>query len=249
MSGAARGLAPAALKTRMALRLLAFAWGACALGVFAQPAPYPPVQNVLQLSATGTVEVQQDLLSMSLTTTREGGDPSAVQGQLKLALDAALGEARKAAMPGQMDVRTGNFALYPRYSQGGRISAWHGTAELVLEGRDFARITQTAGRIQSMTLGAVSFGLSREQRGKAEVEAQGAAIERFKAKAAELARGFGFQGYSLREVAVHTNEPGFPRPVRTLAMESKAAQADMPVPVEAGKSAVVVTVSGSVQLR
>lgn len=237
------------MKTRTALRLLAFAWGACALGVLAQPVPYPPVQNVLQLSATGTVEVQQDLLSMSLTTTREGADPAAVQSQLKLALDAALGEARKAATPGQMDVRTGNFALYPRYSQGGRISAWHGTAELVLEGRDFARITQTAGRIQSMTLGGVSFGLSREQRAKAEGEAQGAAIERFKAKAAELARGFGFQGYSLREVAVHTNEPGFPRPVRSLAMESKAAQADMPVPVEAGKSTVVVTVSGSVQLR
>jgi hypothetical protein len=32
-------------------------------------------------------------------------------------------------------------------------------------------------------------------------------------------------------------------------MEARAAMADAPVPVEAGKSAVVVTVSGSVQLK
>ncbi len=36
------------------------------------------------------------------------------------------------------------------------------------------------------------------------------AIERFKAKAAELAKGFGFSGYSLREVAVNANDQGFP---------------------------------------
>ena len=43
----------------------------------------PPPQNVLQLAATGTVEVQQDLLTLSLTTTRDGPEPTAVQAQLK----------------------------------------------------------------------------------------------------------------------------------------------------------------------
>jgi predicted secreted protein len=231
-------------------RLIA-AWivAAATSSVFAQNPPYAPPQNVLQLSATGTVEVQQDLLSLSLTTTREGADAALVQGQLKTALDTAITEARKAAQPGQLDVRTGNFALYPRYSQGGRISSWQGTAELVLEGRDFPRITQTAGRVQTMTVGGVSFGLSREQRAKVEGDAQSIAIEHFKAKAAELAKGFGFSGYSLREVAVNTNDQGFPRPIRMQGMEAKAAAADMAVPVEAGKSTVMVTVSGSVQLK
>lgn len=225
---------------------------ACALAgagtVWAQGV-MPPPQNVLQLSAAGTVEVQQDLLTMQLNTAREGSDPAAVQTQLKTALDAALTEAKKTAQPGQMDVRTGNFALMPRYSREGRITGWTGTAELVLEGRDFARITQAAGRIPTMTLSGVSFGLSREQRARVEGEAQSQAVERFKAKAAELARGFGFAGYTLREVSVNTNEPGFPRPVRAMAMEAKAMAADAPVPVEPGKAAVVVTVSGSVQLR
>jgi predicted secreted protein len=231
------------------LKALVAAWtvAAVASSALAQIPPYAPPQNVLQLSATGTVEVQQDLLSLSLTTTREGADAAVVQGELKTALDTALTEARKAAQPGQLDVRTGNFGLYPRYSQGGRISGWQGTAELVLEGRDFPRITQTAGRIQTMTVGGVSFGLSREQRAKVEAEAQSIAIERFKAKAAELAKGFGFSGYSLREVAVNTNDQGFPRPMRMQA--GAVAAAEMAVPVEAGKSAVTVMVSGTVQLK
>lgn len=232
------------LKTR--LRISAWTLAAWAGAVSAQGLPYSPPQNVLQLSATGTVEVQQDLLSLSLTTTREGADANVVQSQLKAALETALAEARKAAQPGQLDVRTGNFGLYPRYSQGGKISGWQGTAELVLQGRDFPRITQTAGRIQTMTLGGVSFGLSREQRAKVEGDAQSMAIDRFKAKAAELAKGFGFSGYSLREVAVNTNDQGFPRPVRAMAA---SAQAEAAVPVEAGKSTVVVTVSGTVQLK
>lgn len=225
----------------------------CAMGVasasaLAQLPAYPPPQNVLQLSATGTVEVQQDLLTLHLTTTREGADAATVQSQLKAALDAALTEAKRASQPGQLDVRTGNFSLYPRYTRDGKISGWNGTAELILEGRDFPRITSTAGKIQTMTMGGVGFSLSREQRARVEGEAQALAIERFKSKASELAKGFGFASYSLREVAVNSSDQGYPRP-RVMAMELKSAQADAPVPVEAGKSSVVVTVSGSVQLR
>lgn len=231
-------------KTRTFLAGCALLAAAAQLPAQTLPAP----QNVLQLQASGSVEVQQDLLVMTLSTARDGADPSTVQSQLKTALDAALTEARKSAQPGQLDVRSGNFALYPRHDRQGRIAGWTGSAELVLEGRDFPRITQAAGRIQTMTLGGIAFGLSREQRAKVETDAQSEAIERFKAKAAELARGFGFSGYTLREVAVNSNEPGPVPRFRAMAVEAKAAS-DSPVPVEPGKSTVTVTVSGSVQLR
>ena len=204
---------------------------------------------MVQLSASGSVEVQQDLLSISMNTTREAPDAGTVQNQLKVAVDAARAEAKKSAQPGLMDVRTGNFSLYPRYARDGKINGWQGTAELVLEGRDFARISTAAGKVQTLTMGNVSFSLSREQRTKVEGEAQSIAIDRFKAKAGDIAKSFGFGGYSLREVAVNANDQGFIPRQRMMATEAKAAQADMAVPVEAGKSAVVVTVSGSVQLR
>ena len=223
---------------------------ACASAAFAQNAPAPELRNVVQLSATGTVEVQQDLLVLNLATSKEAADAATVQTQLKQALDAALTEAKRSAQPGQLDVRTGPFGLYPRYGKDGKINGWQGRAELVLEGRDFARITATAGKIQTMAISQVAFGLSREARAKVEDQAQTQAIEQFKARAADLAKGFGFGHYSLREVAVQSNEtmPG-PRP-RMMAAEAKAgAFSDAMVPVEAGKAQVIVNVSGSVQMR
>jgi len=217
--------------------------------VFAQtPQPGPP-QNVAQLSASGSVEVQQDLLSISMNTTRDGADAGMVQSQLKQALDSALAQARQAAAPGQMEVRTGNFSLYPRYGKEGKINGWQGSTELVLQGKDFPRITSTAGKIQTLTLGRVSFSLSREQRANVEGEAQALAIERFKAKAGEIAKGFGFGGYSLREVTITASDQGYTPPPRMMAASAKAEMAESPIAVEAGKSAVLVTVSGFVQMK
>lgn len=218
-------------------------------GLLAQTMPHGPLQNVAQLSASGSVEVQQDVLSISMNTTRDGVDANLVQTQLRQALDTALAQAKQAVLPGQLDVRTGNFSLYPRYGKDGKINGWQGSTELVLEGKDFARITSTAGKIQTLTMGNVGFALSREQRAKVEGEAQTQAIERFKARALDISKSFGFSGYTLREVTINANDQAYvPRP-RMMAMQAKAEMADASIPVEAGKSTVLVNVSGSVQMK
>jgi predicted secreted protein len=219
-----------------------------ACGLWAQISPAAAPQNVVQLAASGSVEVVQDSLSIALTTTRDGTDAGQVQSQLKAALDSALSEARKSAQPGLLEVRTGNFQLQPRYGRDGKVNGWQGSTELVLEGRDLSLVSATAGRIQTLTLGQVQFSLSLEQRIQAETQAQSQAIERFRTNAADIARAFGFGSYTLREVAVHANEQGIDPRVRILAMDSASSAAAAPVPVEAGKSTVLVTVSGSVQL-
>ena len=216
---------------------------------FAKNISHEALQNVATLSASGSVEVQQDLLSISMTTSRDGSDAGVVQTQLKQALDTALVQARQTAAAGQMEVRTGNFSLYPRYGKDGKINGWQGSTELVLEGKDFARITAAAGKIQTLTMGNVSFALSREQRAKVEADAQTLAIERFKLKAGEVAKGFGFSSYTLRDVSINANDQGYtPRP-RMLAMSAKSEASDSPIPVEAGKSTVLVNVTGSVQMK
>jgi predicted secreted protein len=233
--------------TKKTLAVLAML--ASASGLFAQGLVTSPPQNIVQLSATATVEVQQDFLTLTMNTVRDGADANAVQTQLKAALDAALSIAKANASPGQLEVRTGNFGLYPRYGKDNKPMGWQGSAELILQGRDIARISTTAGKIQTLTLGNVGFGLSREQRAKVEGDAQTQAIARFKAKAADIARDFGFGGYTLREVSVNANDQGYTPGPRVMAMQSKALAADAPVPVEAGQSTVAVTVTGSVQLK
>ncbi|MGE0350039.1 SIMPL domain-containing protein [Hydrogenophaga sp.] len=210
----------------------------------------PVPANVVNIAASGFLEVPQDWLSMRLNTTREGGDAVTVQNQLKQALDAALTVARSSARPQQLEVRTGQFSLYPRYGSNGKINGWQGSTELVLEGRDFALISTTAGKIQTLTMSGISFSLSREARQKLESDVQALAIERFKARADEVSKGFGFSDYSLREVSVSSADQDVrPYQPRAMAMEAKAAMSDAPVPIEAGKSMVNVTVSGSIQLK
>jgi predicted secreted protein len=209
----------------------------------------PEPRNVVQLAASASMDVAQDWLSVTLGTTREGSDPTAVQDQLRRALESALAEAKKAAKAGAMDVHTGQFSLQPRYGNEGKINGWQGSAALVLEGKDFARIGATAGKLQPLTISSTSFSLSPEGRAKVESQVQAMAIERFRAKAGDIASGFGFKGYSLREVSVNLSDAGQdPRP-RAMMAYAKGASADAPIPVEAGTTAVVVQVNGSVQLN
>ncbi|MCO5116936.1 MAG: SIMPL domain-containing protein [Ottowia sp.] len=205
--------------------------------------------NVLQLSASGQAEAPQDLLTLTLATTREGTDAAAVQGELSQAVDQALAVLRKDVQAGQMEVHTGEFSVLPRYDREGRINGWQGRASVVLQGRDFARITQAAARASAMSVAGMGFGLSREQRERLEGQAQAQAIARFRAKAGEIARAFGLGDYTLREVSVSSDEQGdAPRPYGLNRM-AMAAAAPVAPPVEPGRGIVHVTVSGSIQAR
>lgn len=208
-------------------------------------------QNVLQLAAQGSVEVRQDLLMLTLSADREGASAAQVQENLRAALDAALSEAKKTAEPQQMDVQTGEFSVIPRYDRNNKISGWQGRASVLLQGRDFPRITAAAARVSAMTVSHVEFDLSREQRAKAQTEAQKQAIDAFKARAAEITRAFGFASYTLREVSVgNENDEFMPRAMYAAAPESASLLSKKAaVAVEPGTSTVRVTVSGSVQAQ
>jgi len=211
-------------------------------------------QNVINLSAEASREVPQDLIAITLAATREGADAAAMQGQLRQVLDAALAEARKAARPGAVEVRTGGFNLSPRYATkpgtAPVISGWQGRAELVIEGSDTAAISALAGRLSSLTVARVGYGLSREARDRVEAEVAAQAIGRFKDRAEAHARQFGFASYSLREVSVNGGESGGPAPAPMFraAAAPMSAMAEQAQPVEPGKTTVTVSVSGSIQL-
>ena len=233
--------------------LLAVALTAAAAPSFATPSPaeiasaFTP-QGVVSLSSSASIEVPRDVLGVTFSTTKEGADAASVQSQLKQALDAALAEAKKAARPGQVEVQTGNFSLAPRYTSKGVINGWQGSTELIVEGRDMPAIGQLTGRITTLTISRVGYTLSRELREKSEAEVSGQAIARYRAKAADYAKQFGYGSYAIREVNVSTNELQQPVPMAQMRMKTMSVAADESLPVEPGKGTVSVNVSGTVQL-
>lgn len=201
--------------------------------------------NLLNLSAQATLEVANDVMTVTYSAVKEGTDAQAVQATLKQSLDVALAEARKAARPGQIEVETGNFSLSPRYTPPG----WQGRAELVTTGKDQAGIAKIAGRIQTMSVTRVVHSLSRDAREKAEAEATAQAVTKFRARAAEVTRLFGFSSFEIREINVATSETGGEVPMVRARMTAAAPMADVALPAEAGRGTVTVVVNGGVEMR
>jgi predicted secreted protein len=227
---------------------------AAALGSSAAMAQaQPPVSGVINLTTTASVEVTKDVLGVVFSTTRDGADAQAVQSALKQALDAALAEAKKIAKPGQAEVQTGNFSLYPRYGNPKTtgqpsIIGWQGTAELQVQGKDAAAIAQLSGRVTTMSIARVGYTLSKEAREKVEAEVTARAIAEWRTKAQQLSQQFGYGGYTVREVNVATNEQAG-QPVPMMMSRAKAmSTGDEALPTEAGKGDVTATVSGSAQM-
>lgn len=220
---------------------------ACATGVFGQTTVADAPARRVSLSAQGQVQVAQDQLMVLLSTTREAIEAQTVQSQLKSALDAALAVVKKDAAPGQMDVRTGRFGLSPRYGRDGKITGWQGSAELVLEGADFLRITAAAGKVQTLTVARLGFGLSPQQRERAQAQAQAQAIASFRQRATDIAKAFDAPGYLVDDVHLRYDDASNqPRP----EMMAARAMADAaPVPAEAGLTSVVVSATGSIRLK
>ncbi len=237
---------------RRVCRLARFGWVALAAGwVHAQPAVPPPVPGYHQvhLSASADVEAAQDWLTLTLSHRAQAPDARAVQIQLKSVLEPALAQARQQAQDGALEVRSGSFSVVARYGRDGHISGWQGQADLILQGRDTAAISQLASRLSGLTVSHLGFSLSREAGQRLEADVRQRAIANFRSQAQEVAQAFGFSSYRLGDVQV---QAGGQTPVfshRPMAMEARAAAADAPVPVEPGKTWVQVTVSGTVHLQ
>lgn len=184
--------------------------------------------------------------SISRSFTGRKADPSTLTNTLNQRADAALREAK--GVDG-VTAKSGSFTVYPSTDRDGKISAWRGRTEVVLESHDFAAASKLAGKMSSsMQVGSVAFSLSPEAQRSAEQKLVSQAIDSFRKQAQTAVQAFGYSNFSIREVNVGRGGVQ-PRPVM---MQSRALSADAkmnaPIALEAGTSTVTVDVFGSVQM-
>lgn len=227
--------------------VLALALAAVIPAVQAQVAPQPA--GVLSLSAQASTDVPQDVVDITLFYEQEAKDPGSLTAERNRRADAALARARGVS---GVTARTGDFSVYPSNDRDGKIAAWRGRTEIVLESRDFTAASKLAGDLAStLQVGNVEFSLSPEAQRAAEQKLTSEAIQSFRNRAAEAAKAFGYSGYAIREVNVGGGRSVQPYP-RMMAMDAApmmAKAAAAPIAVEGGKSTVTVNVNGSVQMK
>jgi predicted secreted protein len=217
------------------------------LGAFAQPNAQP-FFNVVTLETSATAEVSTDTLTVTLFTEEQGPDPGELAARANARLEQALSTAK--SEPG-VDAHSGAYQTTPLYDRANQqITGWRVRAELVLEGRDFKKVSALAGKLQpAMKLAGMAFSLSRGAREKAEASLLADALHKFQAKADAIAKTLGFPGYTLGQIGVRSEGPQFqPVAYRTMAVAQMADGGAPPPPMEGGKNAVTIVVSGSVVL-
>jgi predicted secreted protein len=229
-------------------RTLMFTFLALAAATTQAQAPQQPFFNVITLEASATADVPTDTLTVTLFVEEQGPDPGQLATRVNARLDEALARAKKEP---KIDARSGNYQTNPTYDRANQITGWRIRADIVLEGRDFKSVAALAGALQpALKLWSMTFSLSRGAREAAEAALLTEAIGKFQERARAVAKGFGFPGYMLGQIVVRSDGPVHaPVAFRGAAMSMMAdAAPPAPVPVEGGKNAVTVTVSGSVVL-
>ncbi|WP_374728859.1 SIMPL domain-containing protein [Caballeronia concitans] len=227
----------------MSSAALTFSATAVAQTVIASPQP----SGVLSLSAQASAQVPQDVVTITLFYEQEAADPSSLTTTLNQRAEAALREAK--GVDG-VTAKSGAFSVYPSTDRDGKISAWRGRTEVVLESHDFAAASKLAGKMSSsMQVGNVTFSLSPEAQRAAAQKLSTQAIDSFRKQAQAASQAFGYGSFTIREVNVGQSGAA-PRPVMMMQARGMSADAKMaaPMALEAGTTTVTVDVSGSVQM-
>jgi predicted secreted protein len=200
--------------------------------------------GVLTIEAHASAEAPLDVGTVTLVIEAEDKNPAELAQRINRTLDETLKAAKAES---RVSARSGGYRTYPATDRDGRITTWRARAEVVLESRDFNALSTLAGQLSTrMQIGGIAFSLSPEARQSEEDRLVTQAIERFQSRAQIAAKGFGYSYYSVLEVAINAQGQG-PVPPRPMLRSAMSAEAS-PVPVEPGRTTVVVSVSGSVQL-
>ncbi|RQR76812.1 MULTISPECIES: SIMPL domain-containing protein [unclassified Burkholderia] len=210
---------------------------------------FPEPTGVLSLSSQASADVPQDIIHITLFYEQQAKDPGSLTSALNQRADAALAQAKGVS---GVTAHTGAFSVYPSTDRDGKISAWRGRTEVVLESRDFAAASKLAGQLSNqMQIANVEFSLSPEAQRAAEQKLTTEAIKSFRARADEAAKAFGYNSYSIRDVNVggSRNVQPYPRMMAMAAAPMDSAKMSAPISVEGGKATVSVTVNGSVQMK
>lgn len=214
-----------------------------------------PAPTTVDLAAEAQRRAPNDLATASAYFEAGGPDAATVATEVNRTIAKALEVAR--GFP-SVAARSGNVSSYPVYAQPGTptvrgqgdvaIEGWRMRAELQLESRDIAAMSDLLGKLQAtLAVGSLNMQPAPETRAAVADQAATDAIHAFQARAKSIAATLGKQ-YRIRHLSI--NHSGGHMPVqpmmRAMAMSADAASA--PMPIASGDSEVTVTVSGTIEL-
>ena len=219
--------------------LLLIAGLCCTVAAHAQM-HHEPLQDVVNLQAEASREVENDQLVAVLAAEAQGANAAELAEAVNRRMADALKQARQVS---SVKLRSGNYQTFPRYGKDGQVDGWRVSQELRLESGDFAAAAKLIGQLQqSMNVRSMAVRLAPETRRAAEDALVAEAVAAFEARAELARKAMRAKSYRVREISIGTTGVG-PRPMLEMSAAARA-----PAAIEGGVSQVTVTATGSIQL-
>lgn len=207
--------------------------------------PAAQAGTLIELSAEASLPAANDLIRATVFAEANAADPAEVARKVNQDLNEALRVIK--AKPG-VSVKSGSQHTSPIYANTRKIDGWRMRAELQLESKDGAAISDLLARLQQMKLaiGNVSQRPAPDTRKQAEEAVLQDAIRAFEARAAIIGRALD-KSYKIKKLSIQQSGGAMPMPMLRAARAEMAADVAA-VPLEGGESQISATVSGEIEL-
>lgn len=195
------------------------------------------------LQAQASAVVKQDTVKITLASELTGDKQTDVAQSLNKVLESVMADAKK-----DTDVKasSGNYRVWPSTDKNGKITIWHGRAEVLLQSTNFKAASKLAGQLSDrMPVTNLRFFVSPALEAKQEKALLVSAVQAFRARAQALTDALGYSSYRINKISVDDQGAGYQPVPRMMAMSAAKSS----VPLEASTQTVTVSVSGSIFLR
>jgi predicted secreted protein len=249
-------------------------WSTClvaaALLVFVPPAAHaqdsdglklpPPGTTIMNLSATETEKVSQDMIVASLRLEVDEADAKAVQAKINQLMQMGLDRAKKEA---KVKTWTGTYSVYsydpnpvppqPNEINKARPMRWRGTQTIEMQSLQTDTVLDVVTDLQKMgfIMNNLGYTLSPEKYESVQDGLLVKALGKLKAKADLATKTLGKSGYEMLNIDLGAG--GYPQPMyggMMMARAEMAMDSSMPKAAAApGETDVSLSVSARVLLK
>lgn len=214
----------------------------------------PDGHTALNISATETVQVDEDTLVATLRIQEEAKDAKSVQKTINEAMLKAVALVKKYP---SLKIETGSYYVRPNYryikvkdENNKRIlDKWNGSQTLTIKSEVSEDVLNVTGKIQEMgfMMNGLNYTLSQKKHEETRDGLMEITVTKLRDRAMRVAKALGKSDVDVVEINVDSNNHR-PRPVyaRAKNMEMMAMSADsaMPAPTaEAGETTVSMSIT------
>lgn len=218
---------------------------ACLMVFFAFPtfADDETLFNTVNLQAQAEREIPNDQMIVLLATEHDGSDTVDLAAKINSDMQWALEIIKKYSA---VESQTKNYQTYPTYRKQ-VVIGWRASQQIEIKSENIAALTELAGKLQKkLQVKQMGFSPTTETRVRFENELIEEAMQAFLARVEIVKKNMPDKNHRIINLNINTGDYHLPvmHAQRTMMKSMEMASAPS---VEAGKSKIIVTVSGSVQ--